>query len=290
MSELLRNGSSFSSPLINLEILVFPSTAKGNNNNFPVLVSLRKCSHYSSIKQIIPRVKEVENKIRIVALSTSLANAKDMGEWIGATSHGLFNFSPGVRPVPLEIHIQGVDIANFEARMQAMTKPTYTAIVQHTKNEKPALIFVPTRKDVWLTSVNLISYLGAESREKPSFLQFPEKLEPLLDKISDEMLKVTLREGVGYLHEGLNSLDHEIVSELLEVGSIRVCVSSSMCWGVTLSAHLVVVMGTQYYDGQENARTDYPVTDLLHMMDHANRPSVDNSGKCVILCHARRKE
>ena len=77
---------------------------------------------------------QVENKIRIVALSTSLANAKDLREWIGATAHGLFNFPPGVQPVPLEIHIQGVYVANFEARMQAITKPTYTAIVQHAKN------------------------------------------------------------------------------------------------------------------------------------------------------------
>jgi pre-mRNA-splicing helicase BRR2 len=96
---------------------------------------------------------QTENQIRIVALSTSLANAKDLGEWIGASSHGLFNFPPGVRPVPLEIHIQGVDIANFEARMQAMTKPTYTAIVQHVKKQELTLVFVPTRKHVRLTSV-----------------------------------------------------------------------------------------------------------------------------------------
>ena len=50
----------------------------------------------------------------MAALSTSLANAKYLGEWIGATAHGLFNFPPGVRPVPIEIHIQGIDIANFE--------------------------------------------------------------------------------------------------------------------------------------------------------------------------------
>ncbi|KAK7272679.1 hypothetical protein RJT34_29429 [Clitoria ternatea] len=234
---------------------------------------------------------QIENKIRIVALSTSLANAKDLGEWIGATSHGLFNFPPGVRPVPLEIHIQGVDIANFEARMQAMTKPTYTSIIQHAKNGKPALVFVPTRKHVRLTSVDLITYSSADSGEKPFLLRSSEELEPFLDKISDEMLKVTLREGVGYLHEGLNGLDRDIVTQLFEAGWIQVCVlSSSMCWGLTLSAHLVVVMGTQYYDGRENAQADYPVTDLLQMMGHASRPLVDNSGKCVILCHAPRKE
>lgn len=38
---------------------------------------------------------QLESPIRIVGLATSLANAKDLGEWIGATSHGLFNFPPG---------------------------------------------------------------------------------------------------------------------------------------------------------------------------------------------------
>ncbi|KAL4388243.1 hypothetical protein GQ457_09G026150 [Hibiscus cannabinus] len=235
---------------------------------------------------------QVEKKIRIVALSTSLANAKDLGEWIGATSHGLFNFPPGVRPVPLEIHIQGVDIANFEARMQAMTKPTYTAIVQHAKGGKPAIVFVPTRKHVRLTAVDLMSYSKVDNEEKPAFrLRSAEELEPFIEKISEETLRATLEHGVGYLHEGLSSLDQEVVSQLFEAGWIQVCVmSSGLCWGVPLSAHLVVVMGTQYYDGRENAHTDYPVTDLLQMMGHASRPLLDNSGKCVILCHAPRKE
>ncbi|KAF2310278.1 hypothetical protein GH714_007547 [Hevea brasiliensis] len=235
---------------------------------------------------------QIENKIRIVALSSSLANAKDLGEWIGATSHGLFNFPPGVRPVPLEIHIQGVDIANFEARIQAMTKPTYTAIVQHAKNGKPAIVFVSTRKHVRLTAVDLMTYSSVDSGEKPAFLlRSSVELEPFVGKIQDEMLRATLLHGVGYLHEGLSSLDQEVVSQLFEAGWIQVCVmSSSMCWGVPLSAHLVVVMGTQYYDGRENAHTDYPVTDLLQMMGHASRPLLDNSGKCVILCHAPRKE
>lgn len=247
------------------------------------------------LEVIVSRMRYIasqqENKIRIVALSTSLANAKDLGEWIGATSHGLFNFHPTVRPVPLEIHILGVDIANFEARMQAMTKPTYTAIVQHAKNGKPAIVFVPTRKHARLTAVDLMSYSSVDSEEKPMFLLQSEELEPFVARIKEPMLKETIQFGVGYLHEGLTSTDQDIVKTLFETGWIQVCVmSSSMCWGVPLSAHLVVVMGTQYYDGRENAHTDYSVTDLLQMMGHASRPLVDNCGKCVILCHAPRKD
>ncbi|KAJ0084931.1 hypothetical protein Patl1_29455 [Pistacia atlantica] len=248
------------------------------------------------LEMIVSRMRyiasQVENKVRLVALSTSLANAKDLGKWIGATSHGLFNFPSGVRPVPLEIHIQGVDISNFDARMQAMSKPTCTAIVQHAKNGKPVLVFVPSRKYVRLTAVDLMTYSRMDGDQNSAFLlRSHENFEEYLSGISEEMLRAALRHGVGYLHEGLNSSAQDVVSELFKGGFIQVCVmSSSFCQGVPLTAHLVVVMGTQYYDGQENAHTDYPVADLLQMMGHANQPLLDKSGKCVILCHAPRKE
>ncbi|KAL3335628.1 hypothetical protein AABB24_031716 [Solanum stoloniferum] len=235
---------------------------------------------------------QVENKVRIVALSTSLANAKDLGQWIGATSHGLLYFAPCVRPVPLDIHIQGVDIANFEARMQAMTKLTYTAIVQHARKGKPAIVYVPTRKLVRLSAVDLMTYASMDNKGTPVFLLKSEtELETFVERISEPMLKETLKYGVGYLHEGLSGTDQDIVKTLFETGWIQVCVmSSKMCWGVGLSAQMVVVMGTQYHDGRENVHSDYPVSDLLQMMGHASRPLVDSSGKCVILCHAPRKD
>ncbi|KAM1767239.1 hypothetical protein ACFX12_045349 [Malus domestica] len=248
------------------------------------------------LEAIVSRMRYIstqsENMIRIVALSTSLGNAKDLGEWIGATSHSIFNFPPAARPVPLEIHIQGVDFADFEARMQAMMKLTYTAIVQHARNGEPALVYVPTRKHVRLTAEHLVTCSNVNNETPPFLLRSWEgHIESLIGSLNDERLQSTLRIGVGYLHEGLTSSDQQIVSQLYESGWIQVrVVSSSMCWGVPLSAHLVVVMGTQYYDCRENVHTDYHVTDLLQMMGGANRPLLDDSGKCFILCHTPRKE
>src|SRR5437870_1592549 len=65
---------------------------------------------------------QLEHKIRIVALSTSLSNAKDLGEWIGCTSQTVFNFQPSVRPVPLDVRIQGYNIAHFASMLIAMSK------------------------------------------------------------------------------------------------------------------------------------------------------------------------
>uniref|UniRef100_J3LSQ6 RNA helicase n=1 Tax=Oryza brachyantha TaxID=4533 RepID=J3LSQ6_ORYBR len=244
---------------------------------------------------IISRMRRIANhigsNIRVVALSASLANAKDLGEWIGTTSHSLFNFSPAVRPVPLEIHIQGCDVANFEARMQAMSKPTYTTITQHAKHGKPALVFVPTHKHARLTALDLCAYSSAERCGTPFLLGSEEEMDTFTSSVNDETLKCTLKCGVGYLHEGLSDLDQELVTQLFLGGRIQVCVTSStMCWGRSLPSHLVVVMGTQYYDGRGKGNTDYPITDLLQMMGYANRPLEDNYGICVILCYAPRKE
>lgn len=41
--------------------------------------------------------------LRIVGLSTALANAKDLANWLGIGVMGLYNFRPSVRPVPLEV-------------------------------------------------------------------------------------------------------------------------------------------------------------------------------------------
>eukprot|EP00897_Mesotaenium_endlicherianum_P008156 jgi/Mesen1/7369/ME000381S06604 len=235
--------------------------------------------------------------VRIVALSTSLANARDLGEWIGASSHGLFNFSPATRPVPLEIHIQGVDISNFEARMQAMTKPTYSAITQYTsKGAKPALVFVPTRKHARLTARDLVVFAKSDlfgpaaAGDRSPFLHCTEDdLAPFLARVRDPVLREMLAEGVAYLHEGLGADEQAVVKQLFAANAVCVA-SASMAWGVP-AAHLVVVMGTQFYDARESgAHADYPITDLLQMMGRASRPLVDDAGKCVILCHAPRKE
>ena len=37
---------------------------------------------------------QTDIKTRIVACGLSLANARDLGEWLGAPSHAIFNFPP----------------------------------------------------------------------------------------------------------------------------------------------------------------------------------------------------
>ena len=98
--------------------------------------------------------------LRIVGLSTSLANARDLADWIGCSPTGLFNFHSNVRPVPLEVHIAGFPGKHYCPRMATMNKPTFAAIQDYSK-DKPVIVFVSSRRQTRLTALDLIQ-LGAQ--------------------------------------------------------------------------------------------------------------------------------
>ena len=165
---------------------------------------------------------QIERNIRIVALSSSLSNAKDVSQWLGASTTGFFNFHPNVRPVPLELHIQvnddtfmsiklvssslciliksfdiriscvcslfqGFNITHNASRIVAMAKPVYHAIVRHSPR-KPALVFVPSRKQTRLTAIDILTFCAADT-QPTRFLHADEKdLEPYLEKFTDKVI------------------------------------------------------------------------------------------------------
>lgn len=148
-----------------------------------------------TLEAVVSRMRyisvQVQQPIRIVALAASLANAKDVGEWIGAGSNGLFNFSPNVRTVPLELVIQGFDIHHRSTRLLAMSRPVYQSIKQFSP-DKPVIVFVPDRKQARMTAIDLL--LHAASDDKPKrFLHVPdEAMRPHLAAAREKSLKQTL--------------------------------------------------------------------------------------------------
>lgn len=52
----------------------------------------------------------------------------------------------------------------------------------------------------------------------------------------------------------------------------------SMCYQISISAYVVIIMDTQYYNGKDHVYDDYPIGDVLHMVGLANRPLVDEDG------------
>jgi pre-mRNA-splicing helicase BRR2 len=233
---------------------------------------------------------QTENRMRIIGLSVPLSNARDLGEWIGASKYTTFNFSPHVRPVPLELHIQSFTIPHFPSLMMAMARPAYSSILQLSP-DKPALIFVPSRKQVRTTALDVLSACIVDDDEERFLHTTVEELQPFLDHINERALADSLSHGIGYYHEALSTNDKRIVTHLFKIGAIQVMLASrDVCWEINFTAHLVIVMGTQYYEGREHRYIDYPISDILQMFGRACRPLQDKLSRGVLMVPAVRRE
>ncbi|KAL8243683.1 hypothetical protein R6Q59_009941 [Mikania micrantha] len=232
--------------------------------------------------------------IRLVGMSTACANATDLGNWLGVkpgNNQGLFNFRHSVRPVPLEIYIDGFpEQRGFCPLMQSMNRPTFLAIKNHSP-EKPVIVFVASRRQTRLTAKDLINFCGMEENPR-RFLKFEseEDLELTLAAVKDAALKEALSFGIGLHHAGLVESDRTLSEQLFAANKIQILVATStLAWGVNLPAHLVVVKGTQFFDAKIEAYKDMDLTDVLQMLGRAGRPQFDNSGVARIFTQDSKK-
>uniref|UniRef100_A0A1A9WJB5 U5 small nuclear ribonucleoprotein 200 kDa helicase n=1 Tax=Glossina brevipalpis TaxID=37001 RepID=A0A1A9WJB5_9MUSC len=227
--------------------------------------------------------------IRIIGLSTALANAQDLANWLDIKEMGLYNFKPSVRPVPLQVHINGFSGKHYCPRMATMNRPTFQAIRSYSPTE-PAIVFVSSRRQTRLTALDLITFVAGDENPK-QFLHMPEhEMQQILQDIKDSNLKFCLAFGIGLHHAGLQETDRKTVEELFLNRKIQILIATAtLAWGVNLPAHLVVIKGTEYFDGKVKKYVDMPITDILQMMGRAGRPQFDNEGVAVVLVHDEKK-
>ena len=246
------------------------------------------------LEVIVSRMRYIAAKtgrpIRFQGLSTALANAHDLAGWLGVGEAGLFNFSPAVRPIPMEVHVQGFPGNHYCPRMATMNKPAFAAIATYSP-DKPVLVFVASRRQTRLTALELIALCATAADNPKRFLRMSDdEAESYSLRIKDEALRHTLAFGVGIHHAGLADSDRAIVEELFCAVKIQVLVcTSTLAWGVNFPAHLVVVKGTEFFDAKLGRYVDFPVTDVLQMMGRAGRPQFDSKGVSVILVHEPKK-
>lgn len=247
------------------------------------------------LEVIVSRLNRSKSSVRLLGLSTAVANAGDLASWLGIkTNFGLFNFPSSVRPVPLEMYIYGFPEVQggFCPLMKSMNKPAYLAIRRHSPN-KPALIFVPSRRQTRLTALDLISLsAGDDQTGVNTWLHMSDlELKTELAKVKDETLKHSLQFGITIHHAGLEYSDRQISHDLFSRGKVQILVATStLAWGVNLPAYLVIVKGTQFFDAKTNKYKDMDLTDVLQMMGRAGRPSFDSSGVATVFTKQSTKQ
>jgi antiviral helicase SLH1 len=175
----------------------------------------------------------IDQPVRLMGMSTACANASDLANWLGV-KEGIYNFRHSVRPVPLQIYIDGFpERRGFCPFMQSMNRPTFLAIKTHS-DKKPVIVFVPSRRQTRLTAKDLIACCGLEDNPRRFLHTSEDELQAILIRVRDQSLKEALQFGVGLHHAGLVESDRQLVEELFAFNKIQVLIATStLAWGVS---------------------------------------------------------
>lgn len=101
-------------------------------------------------------------------------------------------------------------------------RPCYSAILNHAAGGKPAIVFVPTRKHVRLTALDLLTSAAADGDQHKFRLAAEADLGQYLDNVKDAALAHALSFGVGYIHETMPAKERQVVEILYDTGAIQV--------------------------------------------------------------------
>lgn len=224
---------------------------------------------------------------RIVGLSATLPNYKDVATFLRVEAPNLFHFGPAYRPCPLQQCYVGITVKKAIKRFHIMNEITFDKVKEQLQGSKQTIVFVHSRKETTATARFLID--KAISDEIIDLFLRPgsgssEIIRTELPGVESKELASVLEHGVAIHHAGMTRSDRSLVEALFEARHVKVLVSTAtLAWGVNLPAHAVIVKGTQVYSPEHGRWIQLSSMDVMQMMGRAGRPQFDKFGEGIII-------
>lgn len=227
---------------------------------------------------------------RMVGLSATLPNYKDVAQFLHVAPEALFYFDALYRPCPLEQQFIGIKERTAIKRRNAANEACLEKVVETLDNNHQLIVFVHSRKDTYKTAAWLQSQGKREEKEGSTdgFVNLSTGSANILlleaEKMKNRQLQEIIPSGIGIHHAGLSKDERLVVEDLFAQGHLRVLVSTAtLAWGVNLPAHTVIIKGTETYLPESGSWEQLSPQDILQMLGRAGRPRYDVCGEGVII-------
>ena len=223
------------------------------------------------LEALITRMKRIrDNKVRIVALSATMPNVREVAQWIGATEERTFAFDDSYRPVPLKADVFGYNPGKNKFVDKYIRLYKAVSLIEPHLAGGQALIFVATRSDTTQAASKLVEIFATKKAKLAT-----QESEQVAARIKNKSLGDAVRNGIGFHHAGLVKQDRDLVEGAFKAGHIKILVSTStLAWGVNLPARVVVIRDI----ANEAIDEETSSLDLLQMLGRAGRPQYDERG------------
>ncbi len=239
----------------------------------------------ATLEMIITKLRILNPKMQIVALSATIPNADELSAWLNADL-----VESSYRPVPLKegVHYHQTLVFKDKEEKELSIEDPLEALVSDTLNQKKqALVFANTRPRAESlakqTAVIINPLLSVE--EKKQLEKLSQKIENALEIPTEQCRRLAslIKNGSAFHHAGLVSRQRELIEEHFRSGLLKTISSTpTLAAGVNLPAFRVIITSVQRFDfgGMKNI----PVREYRQMAGRAGRPRYDKAGESIVLC------
>ncbi len=204
---------------------------------------------------------------QLLLLSGSVANPREVVEWLRRTGRDATLISHKERPVPLtDVDLLGLPDAGT-GRIAGLWPRLIAKALRADLG--PVLVFAPRRNAAEELAMALAGALPPDA---------PLAISAEQEKLAGSRLAKMLRARVAYHHSGMSyAVRAGIVEPLAKNGQLRVVVATmGLAAGINFSMRSVVVTDTRYLAG--NFEREVQPDELLQMFGRAGRRGLDESG------------
>ncbi|HEX9197157.1 MAG TPA: DEAD/DEAH box helicase [Candidatus Bathyarchaeia archaeon] len=239
-----------------------------------------------TLEVVLTRLTEINPNIQVLALSATVRNAEEVGEWLHAGS-----VTTEWRPVPLKegIYHEGqLQFKDGSSRIipSGTKAPVLDIALDVLAAGGQALIFTETRRSA--VEMGRKASVAVKPRlskiEERSLNTIAERVLSAGEKTRlGEALASQVASGAGFHHAGLTGAHRGIVESAFRDGRIKVLAATpTLAAGVNLPARTVIISS---YERFEAGHGRYPISVLEYkqFVGRAGRPKYDKYGESVLI-------
>ncbi|MEK6954446.1 MAG: DEAD/DEAH box helicase, partial [Candidatus Micrarchaeota archaeon] len=245
----------------------------------------------------IVMVKLLNLNVKLVALSATISNSKEIAAWLDAQL-----FLSDYRPTKLvygicsDSKITYVDKEKGEREaIKLASKDSLNEIALNCLDKKgQSLVFVSSRRNAEkaATEIGMVIFPKLKSEEK-------EKLDAIAEKalktfptptMQCKALANCIRNGVAFHHAGIPSKQRALIEEGFKKERVikAIAATTTLAMGIDYPASYVIVRDLKRFTG---AFSEFiPNFEVAQMAGRAGRPRYDKEGIAILMCASKDKE
>lgn len=246
-----------------------------------------------TLEVVLTRLLKINPRIQIIALSATIKNAAEIGEWLQAVP-----ITTDWRPVPLRegVHYDGqIQFKDGSSRIipHSGTNPVFETALEVIKDGGQVLIFAETRRLAVEIGKKAAALLRS-NMPKPDRRGLENIAQRILSTGERTRLGETLAEqvlnGAAFHHAGLTGGHRRIVEDSFKSGRLKILSATpTVAAGVNLPARTVIISS---YERYEPGYGRYPISVLEYkqMCGRAGRPRYDKFGEAILIARTEDEQ